>query len=422
VQVQLPKTACLNPSPSFYKQFNGYTLGLVCAMLGMTALHVLGTKVVSRLSLRGLSEEERIDRVAKFSSLLLARALLVLYIVYPGVSVAIFSMFSCTKLESGVAYLDADFNITCYDRQHWKYMGAAIVWLFIVPLGVPAFFIWLLRAFKVPQMAKLINDSAWVREAVQLAWQSGMAQPACNVAKLNVDSISDAHLEGLYALFVRGASVEAAGDIANGTAPALPDEVVPESPPPTGAVLKALAQLMAAATRVAVALHRIKLAATKVFYADAAVHGEETPEQLRRAFVLQALLGWCQTSGKLALPAIAWDAEEEEEEEETHLVASAVEKPAEAGKARAKASAAVVRCEDLPRLKARALKEVGFLFGAYHTGTWCAEKAQAPWAVAGLSAGPRFAPACYSTRAAVRCASHTSSLAAQVLGGGGAAA
>jgi hypothetical protein len=169
-----------------------------------------------------------------------------------------------------------------------------------------------------------------------------------------------------------------------------------------------------------VALHRIKLAATKVFYADAAVHGEETPEQLRRAFVLQSLLGWCQTSGKLALPAIAWDAEEEEEEE-THLVASAVEKPAEAGKARAKASAAVVRCEDLPRLKARALKEVGFLFGAYHTGTWCAESTGSLGG-GGLVSGAQFAPACYSTRAAVGCASHTSSLAAQVLGGGGAAA
>jgi hypothetical protein len=53
-------------------------------MLGMAALHQLGTKVVARLSLRGLSEAERASRMAKFHSTLLSRALLVLYIVYPG--------------------------------------------------------------------------------------------------------------------------------------------------------------------------------------------------------------------------------------------------------------------------------------------------------------------------------------------------
>ena len=54
------------------------------------------------------------------------------------------AQFSCTKLKSGVAYLDADFTIVCYDKVHLRYVGGAIIWLFLVPLGVPAFFIWLL--------------------------------------------------------------------------------------------------------------------------------------------------------------------------------------------------------------------------------------------------------------------------------------
>jgi len=86
--VQLPKTACLNPSPSFYRQFNGYTLGLLAAMFGMYGLWLFGTKLVARLTLRNLPEEEREDRIARFNSLILARTLLVLYLVYPGVSVA----------------------------------------------------------------------------------------------------------------------------------------------------------------------------------------------------------------------------------------------------------------------------------------------------------------------------------------------
>ena len=53
-------------------------------MLGMYALYQLGVKVVSRLSLRDKSEEERADRIGRFSSTLLSRTLLVLYIVYPG--------------------------------------------------------------------------------------------------------------------------------------------------------------------------------------------------------------------------------------------------------------------------------------------------------------------------------------------------
>ncbi len=71
---------------------SGYTLGLLFAMIFMAALHVLGVKLIAPLSLRGMSEQERMDRLAKFNSTVLSRALLVLYIVYPGVSVAIFQV------------------------------------------------------------------------------------------------------------------------------------------------------------------------------------------------------------------------------------------------------------------------------------------------------------------------------------------
>jgi len=349
---------------------SGYTLGLLFAMLFMAVLYVLGVKLIAPLSLRGVSEQERSDRMAKFNSTVLSRALLVLYIVYPGVSVAIFQMFSCTKLKSGVAYLDADFTIVCYDKVHLRYVGGAIVWLFIVPLGVPAFFIWLLRRFKVPQMAKLLRDSAWVREAVKLAWQSGVAQPALDVAKLNVDSISDAHLEGLFAFFVRGASAEVAGDIANGKAPALQDEAPELLPPPSTAVGKLMAKLKGAANRVGAVLQRMQSAAYALVNPDAAVHHLESPEAARREFVLGVLLTWCETSGKLALPPLVWDdvgadvrAEEAvvgaTETRSDSLAHVAEEKQDPAAR---KSAARVVLYKDVPHLCARALKEVGFLF------------------------------------------------------------
>ena len=62
----------------------GYTLGLLFAMLFMGVLYMLGVKLIAPLSLRNVSEQDRSDRMAKFNSTVLSRALLVLYIVYPG--------------------------------------------------------------------------------------------------------------------------------------------------------------------------------------------------------------------------------------------------------------------------------------------------------------------------------------------------
>ena len=275
------------------------------------------------------------------------------------------TQFSCTTFKSGASYLDADFNITCYDAQHWRYLGAAVVWLFVVPIGVPAFFLWLLRRFKVPQMAKLVNDSAWLREAVQLAWQLDMTQPPMCVGKLNVDNIGDAHLEGLYALFVRSAPLATASNIVTGALPPLQEEEEAAAPVPTGAVAKALASLRAAVAAVTAALERIKFAAYMLVNPDAAGAVGETPEAQRRAFVLKALLTWCQTSGKLALPMMAWEEMVEEEEEEEPQAKEAA-KPRISTTTRG----THLKYADLPRLQARAMSEVGFLFAAYHTGTW----------------------------------------------------
>jgi hypothetical protein len=81
--VQLPAAACLNPSPSYYKQFNGFTLGLVGAMLFMGAMFLFGKHVLAPLTLRSLPAEEIDRRLHKFQSTILGRALLILYLVYP---------------------------------------------------------------------------------------------------------------------------------------------------------------------------------------------------------------------------------------------------------------------------------------------------------------------------------------------------
>ena len=53
-------------------------------MLGAVAANWFGTHVLARFTLRGMTAAERADRISRFHSTVLARALLVLYVVYPG--------------------------------------------------------------------------------------------------------------------------------------------------------------------------------------------------------------------------------------------------------------------------------------------------------------------------------------------------
>jgi hypothetical protein len=257
-------------------------------------------------------------------------------------------------LNSGRAFLDADLAITCYDSQHWRYVAAGVAWLFVVPIGVPCFFIWLLRRFHVPQIVALMEDNAWVREAAEHAWTLGMKQSDIVVKDLDVDSISDRHLEALYALCVRDVSAEEATDILSGVAPPVADEVeAGDAEQPTGLKARAVVAAAAAAERVkkmGKACRRSRLE----FEAD--------PQAARRAFLLQELLGWCRTACVISLPPLRWDDVEdaldtvEGSEVDTGYVA-----PSPSGR---------IACRDLPRLQMIALKEVGFLFATYSIHCW----------------------------------------------------
>ena len=266
-------------------------------------------------------------------------------------------MFTCTSLKSGVAYLDVDFNIQCYDKVHWRYVGGAIVWLFIVPIGVPAFFIWLLRRFKVPQMAKLLGDNGWLRVAVKEAWQEGVTQPSLDVAKLSVENIEQAHLEGLYAFHVGKKSAEEASAIINGSAPPY-IHAAPEVKAPKNFVKRLLFNAQAAATAA--------LEAASGRISCAKVPAEESELAARRALVLSELLVTCRIGGAMSLPVLQWEDLAEEEETEEKDADSKHGKAYEA----ATADELAVVTTNLPRLLPRAMKEVGFLFGAYHVDCW----------------------------------------------------
>jgi hypothetical protein len=323
---------------------------------------------------------------------------------FAGVSVAIFGIFSCTTFESGKSYLDADFAIVCYDKTHWRYVGGAIIWLLLVPLGIPCFFWYLLRTFKVPHMARLLQDNAWLQEAVQLAWTEGMAQPAIDMAKLNVDSISELHLEALFAFFVHDASADEAAEILSGAkepakAASFIKKAGGDEEQPAGVVGRARARVAGAFAGAAARANTAVRAAAGC----AAAPPAEVPHQAtRREIVLQSLLHWCRTSGDLSITELQWDDTEQEAEKppaadtvstttrsaalledgvnvNLDVTACAVNVNLNVTPCAvnlsvtgedAPSSTTALRCADLPRLQKRAMKEVGFLFGAYRVDCW----------------------------------------------------
>lgn len=358
-RLHLCLAACLHPSPSFYSEFNGYTLGLLFCLMSIGVLWLLGAKVVARVTLCGLDEAERADRLARFDSTMLSRALIVLFLVYPGVSVAIFQVFTCTQLESGTSILDADARITCWDSTHRRYVGGAIVWLFLVPVGVPAFFTVLLHRFRVPQMARLLEQNAWLRAAMAHAWKEGLPQPP-GAASLAVDTIETIHLEALYAFFLRGSTVEEAAAILAGTAPRLPEEPEEEPQRATGVVGRLVGRLVAA-LRAAAA--RLWLIVSRNAAAAGAKHDPDD-EVARRQFLLDVLLTWCRSSGDVAIPTIVWEKLDDEEQEHHEQEGPPAEHQA------TDVNSSALRTKDVPRLLEHALKECGFLFADYRVRCW----------------------------------------------------
>jgi flagellar biosynthesis protein FliQ len=272
---------------------------------------------------------------------------------------------------------------------------------------VPAFFIWLLYHFKVPQLALLKADNAWLREAAKKVWESGVEQPPANIGLLTVHSITDEHLELLVAVVLLDASVEEAADILSGKTLGLAFEEGKAAAEEARAAKKAAAEEPAAPpgrmarlfTRVSEARASVRtfvaaklLTAATLRFPSRAGAAAAAEAQDRRELLLARLLFWCRTSGEVSLPVVNWDEEVEPEAAPADAAALAAvpEELADTGvllsshftlmracSTRGKPAASApadqyggVHSRDVNALTERAAKEVGFLFAAYHCGCW----------------------------------------------------
>ena len=375
--MHLPKAACISPKTSYYEEFNGYTLGLLFALLFIASFWASGVYIIAPISLSAMTADEIKERKMKFTSTCLQRTLMLLFLVYPGVSVAIFGIFSCTQI-GGVSYLNQDFNIMCYTRTWWRYAGGAIVWLFLVPVGVPVFFNRLLLHFRVPDMAKLLEDNAWLREAVEHTWRLGMPQPGgVDIQRLCVDNISDEHLAMLHGVLIDGANAEQAADLLAGRAfngrkqSARISKSVSHDEESKSAQTPVLS-LHGIKTVVTTAASRVEALREKI----SAALNPEAQEKLAKSTIVDGknardmhiaqLLYWCRNAGVLSISPISWSDDFGVPEPEGEAAGSeGAETPP------AHAHRVALRSCDIPQQLKRASVECGFLFSVYTTKCWC---------------------------------------------------
>ena len=354
--VRLPKAACLNPALSYYDEFNGTTLGLLCMLLFILAFWLFGRYLLSPFTLSGVSESERSDRRRQFRGICLQRTLMLLYFIYPGVSVAIFGVFACTQVGDQ-RLLDQDFRIQC-DADWRRYVGGAIAWVVLVPLGIPTFFNRLLRRYRVPDMAALVEDNAWLREAAEHTWRLGMPQPATDVQKLCCDTIDDAHLAMLHAVLVKGADADRAADILAGRAPEVHAAPEAKHAGPTGKrrLLKGCAPGTSLLKLTVKKARRLSASAAAVFNPALKLKVDEDAHS--RELRLAALLLWCRHGGVLSIGATSWSddlglpglADKDAPQHATHRTG--------------------LRSHEVPALLKRACEDCGFLFAVYTSKCW----------------------------------------------------
>ena len=331
-------------------------VGTSAGLAVVGAAWVFGQRLLAPLTLRNASAAERAHRLRRFQTVCLSRALLLTYLVYPGVSGVVIAVFNCRDLPSGRSVLVADHRETCWTALHWRYVAAGIFWVLAVPMGIPAAFMGLLYYFRVPHLARAKVADAWLRECVEHAWRLGVPQPPCDVQKLSFHSVSDEHLELLVAALVYGEAPEAAAEAAAAASKE-----------------HALAMHEAHEAAAAAAAHGGKLRRLRRAVACGGGSGVPRPGA-RRAALQKTLLRWCETSATLSLPPLAWaeaedDAPPKAAAPATAAAAAAAAAASSADKRRLRrvfsgfstAALTSVPPEQAAALEQRALRKVGFL-------------------------------------------------------------
>ena len=150
-----------------------------------------------------------LSRLRSFSRRSLKLALLFLYFAYMPLSETVLAFFACRQIGDSW-YLEEDVGITCYSSTYQKWYSLGIFWTLVYPIGIPVLFFNVLLYYSVPKMARLKQDTEYVRAMVHHCAALNL-HVAVEHAMLSRDSLSPEHLDTLWQHFfgAREVSLEA---------------------------------------------------------------------------------------------------------------------------------------------------------------------------------------------------------------------
>jgi hypothetical protein len=308
--IELPNTACMTQRTSFLTYFIGICIGLAAAILALAALW-LGGRAVAR---RWLGSPP--DVVAAFTTSCIQMFVSLLCFAYTPVAEATMAVFSCMRIEDR-SFLTIELGEECYTPRHMRYYRAAVFFLVVYVFGIPFVLLRLLYHFKVPQTAALHQRNARLRVLVVHCFVHGLQQPAdrAATAELTVDTISDDHIDCLYAALFRRECVffRPADDISEPGA-AKCDDAAPADPDVylTGVAVDVDLNTITPLQRrpsVSVRLSALSERLSALFSGEEAAHTAALPvQQLQRAFKVEELLKWSEVH--LLIPPLRWREDE----------------------------------------------------------------------------------------------------------------
>ena len=203
--LKLPDVACVQPDISFFTVFLGVDIATLLFIVFCIGVYMGGQRMEIL--------RNDVERRRRFKSRVLSTLVWGLFLIYPQVASTTLLIFSCSELENGTQWLQADYRIQCWTPKHKLHVGIGAFFTLLFPFGIPATLMFTLHRARIPELATWKRDCAWMRSIVQRSIVLGLKLPeGCDPDTLTTESITIEHLQALQRLFIAGeenVSVEA---------------------------------------------------------------------------------------------------------------------------------------------------------------------------------------------------------------------
>ena len=117
----------------------------------LAPLVVLGVLAASYSAVKAWITSSQ-SSLSMIRNIYLSTALFIMFFVYSSVSFTVFQTFACDTLDNGIAYLRADYSLTCFTKRHDRYKLYALIMVCVYPVGIPAVFAWIIASNRLDLM------------------------------------------------------------------------------------------------------------------------------------------------------------------------------------------------------------------------------------------------------------------------------